>query len=77
LGEQKFDLAEAEYRALLAADPADREAQFWLGQSILAATPAAARKAEACDLMQQSMKIQDSGKRDQFASAISSSACAN
>jgi tetratricopeptide (TPR) repeat protein len=81
-GDRKFDLAEAEYRALLVADPNDREAQFWLGQSILAAIepdakPDAIRRAEACGLLQQSIRIQDSAKRDEFAAAISASTCGN
>lgn len=76
LGERRFDLAETEFRALLALDPSDREAQFWLSQSILAATPGEARKAEACGLMQQSAQIQDSAKREQFMTAISTSTCA-
>lgn len=76
LGQNKFPQAEEEYRALLASDPADREAQFWLGQSILAAKPDAERKTEGCTLLQQSIKIQDSAKRDQFAMAFSTSLCA-
>ncbi|MCU1259509.1 MAG: hypothetical protein JWO80_2394 [Bryobacterales bacterium] len=76
LGESKFDLAETEFRALLALDQSDREAQFWLSQSILAATPGEVRKAEACGLMQQSVQIQDSAKRERFVRAISTSACA-
>ena len=77
LGEEKFPEAETEYRALIDADPNDREAQFWLAESILAAKPDVSRRTEACAFLQQSIKIQDSAKRDQFATAFSTSPCAN
>ncbi len=73
---RRFDQAEAQYRAVLAANPEDREAQFWLGQTILASAPGPAHTAEACGLLQQSIRIKDSARRDQFATAISLSVCA-
>jgi tetratricopeptide (TPR) repeat protein len=66
IGDSRFDQAESEYRALLAADPNDRESQFWLAQIILVTKPDAGRKAEACALLEGAIQIQDPAKRDQF-----------
>jgi tetratricopeptide (TPR) repeat protein len=75
IGDQKFDQAESEYRALLASDPNDYEAQFWLAQSILVAKPDAGRKAEACGLLQRAMNVPDAARRAEITAAVAG-ACA-
>lgn len=61
--DKKFDLAEKEYRALLAADPNDHEAQYWLAESILSQDPDAERKAAACVVLKEALKTNDPEKR--------------
>ncbi len=61
--EKKYDAAETEYRALLKADPADHEAQYWLAESILSQEPDAERKAEACVVLKEALKTGDAEKK--------------
>jgi len=61
--EKKFDTAEKEYRALLKADPADHEAQYWLAESILSQEPDAGRTAEACAALKEALKTRDAEKK--------------
>jgi Tfp pilus assembly protein PilF len=75
IGDLKFDLAEQQYRALLAADPADHESQYWLAQSIIAQRQGDVRKAEACDFFQRSLTVQEADKRTQFAAAMKAAGC--
>jgi tetratricopeptide (TPR) repeat protein len=67
IGDRKFDQAETQYRALLEADSADRESEFWLAQCILGSAPTPARKSEACHLLEQAQQINDLNRRAQFA----------
>jgi tetratricopeptide (TPR) repeat protein len=74
VGDQKYELAEPQYRALLEADSSDHESQFWLAQSMLVSRPDAPRKAEACALLRQAVKIEDPARRAQFA-AVAATNC--
>jgi tetratricopeptide (TPR) repeat protein len=73
IGDRKFDQAEPQYRALLEADSADRESEFWLAQCLLNVSPTQGRKAEACNLLQQAIQIDDAARKAQFAAVIASS----
>lgn len=75
--DKRFNLAEAEYRALVDADRSDYEAHYWLAQSILAQRPAPERVTEACGLLQRSLAIEDPEKKAQFAKAMAAAKCAN
>jgi tetratricopeptide (TPR) repeat protein len=75
IGDLKYDLAEREYRALLAADPSDYEAAYWLAQSILGARPAAPRRTEACELLKKSLQIKDAERRTEFAASLKTAKC--
>jgi tetratricopeptide (TPR) repeat protein len=75
IGDQKFELAEPQYRALLQADSTDYESQFWLAQCLLVFHPDAGRKAQACTLLQHAMQIEDSARRAEFA-AVAGANCA-
>lgn len=77
IGEKKYDLAEAEYRAAVEADPKDYESQYWLAESILAQRPDASRKAEACEYLRRSLSILSAEKRMQFRKRVLSVGCAN
>ena len=61
--EKKFDLAEKEYRDLIASDPADHESQYWLAESILSQEPTPERKAEACAVLKEAVKTKDAEKK--------------
>src|SRR5437764_10124437 len=65
--DKRYNLAEAEYNALVQADASDYEAHYWLAQSILAQHPSPDRAAEACRLLQRSLAISDPEKKAQFA----------
>jgi tetratricopeptide (TPR) repeat protein len=67
IGDQKFELAEPQYRALLQADSTDHESQFWLAQCLLVFHPDAARKIQACALLQQAMEIEEPARHAEFA----------
>jgi tetratricopeptide (TPR) repeat protein len=73
--DKRYNLAEAEYRALVEADSGDYEADYWLGQSILAQHPTPERAAAACGLLQQSLLINDPEKKAQFAKALTVAKC--
>ena len=75
IDEKRFNLAEAEYRALLEADATDYEAQYWLAESILAQQPSLARRVEACALLRGSLAIRDAEKRAQFTKAMTTARC--
>src|SRR5207302_9822679 len=75
--DKRFNLAEAEYRALVEADRSDYEAHYWLAQSILAQRPTQPRAAAACEYLQRSMAIDDAEKKAQFAKAYAAAKCAN
>lgn len=77
LGDRKFQQAEAEYRALIQADPRDYEAQYWLGQSILSQRPGPERKSEACAMLRRSLQVSDEQRRKQFAAALAAARCLN
>jgi DNA-binding transcriptional regulator YiaG len=68
--DKRYNLAEAEYRALVEADASDHEAHYWLAQSILAQRPPAERVQEACELLRHSLAIPDPQKKAQFAKAF-------
>lgn len=73
--DKRFDLAEGEYRAMVASDAKDFEAQYWLAVSILAQRPSAERSAEACRFLNQSLLIADQEKKAAFAKTLSSAKC--
>ena len=75
--DKRFNLAEAEYRALVDADATDYEAQYWLAQSILAQRPSQPRVVAACELLRRSMAIEDAQKKAEFAKAFAAAKCAN
>ena len=75
--DKRYNLAEAEYRALVEADATDREAQYWLAQSILAQRPPADRVQSACQLLRQSLAIGDPQKKAQFAKTLAAAKCPN
>jgi tetratricopeptide (TPR) repeat protein len=75
--DKKYNLAEAEYRALVDADASDYEALYWLAQSILAQRPPPARVVEACGLLQRSIVVADPEKKAQFGKAIAAAKCSN
>lgn len=75
IGDRKYDLAEAQYRALVNADVRDAEARYWLAATILAQHPAAARRSEACRLLRETLPAVDANRRKQFASALSAAGC--
>ena len=74
--DKHFEQAEAEYRALVDADENDYEAHYWLAQSILAQRPPPERVADACELLQKALSINDPEKKAQFAKAVSAANCA-
>jgi tetratricopeptide (TPR) repeat protein len=74
IGDKKFDQAEREFREILANDPGDHEAQFWLAQSILVTGPEPGRKAEACGLLQRALQIPDAARRSEM-STVAAAAC--
>jgi len=73
--DKRFDLAEAEYRALVDADASDYEAHYWLAQSILAQRPPPERLTEACGLLQRSLAIDDPARKAQFLKAVAAAKC--
>jgi TolA-binding protein len=73
--DKRYELAEAEYRALVEADGSDYEAHYWLAQSILAQRPAPERVAAACGLLQKALSISDSEKKAQFLKAMAAAKC--
>ncbi len=73
--DKRFDLAEAEYRALVEADASDYEAHYWLAQSILAQRPPPERLTEACGLLQRSLAIDDPERKAQFLKAVAAAKC--
>jgi tetratricopeptide (TPR) repeat protein len=73
--DKRYELAEAEYRALVDADASDYEAHYWLAQSILAQRPAPERVAAACGLLQKALSVNDAEKKAQFAKAIAAAKC--
>jgi hypothetical protein len=73
--DKRYELAEAEYRALVEADGSDLEAHYWLAASILAQHPAPERVAAACGLLQKALSIEDPEKKAQFAKAVSAANC--
>lgn len=75
--DKRYNLAEAEYRALVDADAADHEAQYWLAQSILAQRPPQPRVAAACEFLRRSMGIGDPQKKAQFVKAYAAAKCSN
>ena len=75
--DKRYNLAEAEFRALVDADPNDYEAHYWLAESILAQHPAPARVTSACALLQRSLSIQDPARKADFAKAMAAAKCAN
>jgi tetratricopeptide (TPR) repeat protein len=75
--DKRYDLAEAEFRALVSIDPNDFEAHYWLGESILAQHPPSARVAEACVQLQRSLSIQDPARKADFTKAVAAAKCAN
>jgi len=75
--DKRYNLAETEYRAMVEADGNDHEAQYWLGQSILAQRPPADRVQAACDLLRHSLAISDPQKKAQFAKALTAAKCPN
>jgi len=74
---KSYDLAEAEYRALVAADANDFEAQYWLGQSILAQRPAPERVAEACGFLRRAVAVADPQRKAQYTKALTAAKCQN
>jgi tetratricopeptide (TPR) repeat protein len=77
IDDKRYNLAEAEFRALVSVDPNDYEAHYWLAESILAQHPPLARVAEACVLLQRSLSIQDPAKKADFTKALAAAKCAN
>jgi TolA-binding protein len=77
IDDKRYNLAEAEYRALVEADANDFEAQYWLAESILAQRPAPERRVEACRLLQRSVAIADAEKKAQFEKALVAAKCPN
>lgn len=75
--DKRYNLAEAEYRALADADANDHEARYWLAQSILAQRPPADRVKVACGLLRQSLAVSDPQKKAQFAKALAAAKCPN
>jgi tetratricopeptide (TPR) repeat protein len=73
--DRRYELAEAEYRALVEADGSDYEAHYWLAESILAQHPAAERVTEACGLLQKALSINDPEKRARFQKAMGVAKC--
>ncbi len=64
--DKRYNLAEAEFRVLVDADPNDYEADYWLAESIVAQRPSMERFAAACALLQRSLSIKDLQKRADF-----------
>jgi len=75
--DKRFNLAEAEYRALVEVDASDYEAHYWLAQSILAQRPPLERIAEACGLLRRSLAINDPQRKAQFLKAVAAAKCPN
>ncbi len=75
--EKKFDLAEKEYRALIAADPADHESQYWLAESILSQEPTPERTSEACAVLKEAVKTKDAEKKSLSIALTVMSNCPN
>ena len=73
--DKHFEQAEAEYRALVDADGNDYEAHYWLAQSILAQRPPPERVADACELLQKALAIDDPAKKAQFLKAMGAANC--
>jgi tetratricopeptide (TPR) repeat protein len=73
--DKRYELAEAEYRALVDADASDYEAHYWLAQSILAQHPPPDRVAAACGLLQEALAINDPDKKAQFSKAMRTANC--
>jgi tetratricopeptide (TPR) repeat protein len=73
--DKHFEQAEAEYRALVDADGNDYEAHYWLAQSILAQRPPPERVADACELLQKALAINDPAKKAQFLKAMGAANC--
>ena len=74
--DKHYEQAEAEYRALVEAAPADYEAHYWLAQSILAQQhPAPWRVTEACRLLLKALAIKDPAKKAQFVKAMAAANC--
>jgi tetratricopeptide (TPR) repeat protein len=76
IGDKRYQLAEAEFLALVKADPGDYEAHYWLAQSILAQHPGPDRSMVACGLLQRSLAIQDPQRKKEFAKALAAAKCA-
>ena len=68
-------ITEAEYRALVEADANDYESHYWMAQSILAQHPAPERVADACELLQKALAINDPAKKAQFLKAMGAANC--
>jgi tetratricopeptide (TPR) repeat protein len=75
--DKRYNMAEAEYRALVDADASDYEAHYWLAQSILAQHPTQPRAAAACEYLRRSMAINDPEKKAEFGKAFANAKCAN
>jgi tetratricopeptide (TPR) repeat protein len=73
--DKHFEQAEAEYRALVDADGNDYEAHYWLAQSILAQHPPPERVADACELLQKALAINNPAKKAQFLKAMGAANC--
>jgi tetratricopeptide (TPR) repeat protein len=73
--DKRYNLAEAEFRALVDADSSDYEAHYWLAESILAQHPSPERVAAACALLQRSLSIQDPQKKADFTKAMAAARC--
>jgi lipoprotein NlpI len=77
IDDKRYDLAEKEYRALVAADASDYEAHYWLGQSILAQRPGPERVREACGQLKLSLSVSDAERKAEFGKAIAAAKCPN
>jgi tetratricopeptide (TPR) repeat protein len=75
IGNKRYDLAEAEFRALVQADGNDFEAHYWLAESILAQHPAADRVAAACALLARAISTPDHQKKADFSKALAAAGC--
>ncbi|MFN0167861.1 MAG: tetratricopeptide repeat protein [Bryobacteraceae bacterium] len=75
IDQKRFDQAEVQFRAITQAYANDHEAQFWLGESILAQNPAPARRTEACLYLMRSTAIADAEKKRQFQKALADARC--
>ena len=79
--DKRYDLAEAEYRALVDTDANDYEAQYWLAQSILAQRPAPERVADACGFLRRSRRGRRPAaakcQKAQYNKALTAAKCQN